>query len=52
MKPSPERYSRVINCQVIANGPVGRVLRFSFDIETELATLVMGAVGVPLLGEE
>ncbi len=31
---------------------LGRVLGFSFDIETgELLTLVMGALGVPLLGE-
>ncbi len=31
---------------------LGRVLGFSFDVETgELTTLVMGAVGVPLLGE-
>ncbi|MFY8148512.1 MAG: PRC-barrel domain-containing protein [Prochlorococcaceae cyanobacterium] len=49
-----ERYSRVINCQVIteAGETLGRVLGFSFDIETgELTTLVLGAVGVPLLGE-
>ncbi|RZO13663.1 PRC-barrel domain-containing protein [Synechococcus sp. UW105] len=51
---SPERYSRVINCQVIteSGSVLGRVLGFSFDIETgELSTLVMGALGVPLLGE-
>ena len=51
---SPERYSRVINCQVIteSGSVLGRVLGFSFDIETgELTTLVTGAVGVPLLGE-
>ena len=31
---------------------LGRVLGFSFDIETgDLISLVMGAVGVPLLGE-
>ena len=51
---SPERYSRVINCQVIteSGSVLGRVLGFSFDIETgELTTLVMGALGVPLLGE-
>ena len=51
---SPERYSRVINCQVITESgqQLGRVLGFSFDIETgELTTLVMGAIGVPLLGE-
>lgn len=51
---SPERYSRVINCQVITESgeQLGRVLGFSFDIETgELTTLVIGAVGVPLLGE-
>jgi sporulation protein YlmC with PRC-barrel domain len=44
----------VINCQVITESgqTLGRVLGFSFDIETgELTTLVMGAVGVPLLGE-
>jgi len=51
---SPERFSRVINCQVITESgqQLGRVLGFSFDIETgELTTLVMGALGVPLLGE-
>ncbi len=51
---SPERFSRVINCQVITESgeQLGRVLGFSFDIETgELITLVMGALGVPLLGE-
>ncbi len=51
---SPERYSKVINCQVITDSgqQLGRVLGFSFDIETgELITLVMGALGVPLLGE-
>ncbi len=51
---SPERYSRVINCQVITESgqQLGRVLGFSFDIETgELTSLVMGALGVPLLGE-
>ena len=51
---NPERYAKVINCQVIteAGEQLGRVLGFSFDIETgELATLVIGAVGVPLLGE-
>ncbi len=51
---TPERYSRVINCQVITESgqQLGRVLGFSFDIETgELMTLVMGALGVPLLGE-
>ena len=51
---SPDRYSRVINCQVITESgqTLGRVLGFSFDIETgELSSLVMGAVGVPLLGE-
>ncbi|MGB1622022.1 MAG: PRC-barrel domain-containing protein [Synechococcus sp.] len=50
----PERYSRVINCQVIteSGSQLGRVLGFAFDIETgELTTLVMGALGVPLLGE-
>ncbi len=51
---SPERYSRVINCQVITESgqQLGRVLGYSFDIETgELMTLVMGALGVPILGE-
>ena len=51
---SADRYSRIINCQVITESgqQLGRVLGFSFDIETgELTTLVMGAVGVPLLGE-
>ena len=51
---SPERYSSVINCEVITESgqQLGRVLGFSFDIETgELTTLVMGALGVPLLGE-
>jgi sporulation protein YlmC with PRC-barrel domain len=51
---NPERYSKVINCQVIteAGNVLGRVLGFSFDIETgELASLVIGALGVPLLGE-
>uniref|UniRef100_UPI004047AF84 PRC-barrel domain-containing protein n=1 Tax=Cyanobium sp. TaxID=2164130 RepID=UPI004047AF84 len=51
---NPERYTKVINCQVIteAGEQLGRVLGFSFDIETgELVTLVIGAVGVPLLGE-
>ncbi len=51
---NPERYSRVINSQVIseAGEQLGRVLGFSFDVETgELTNLVMGAVGVPLLGE-
>jgi sporulation protein YlmC with PRC-barrel domain len=44
----------VINCQVIteSGAVLGRVLGFSFDIETgELTTLVLGALGVPLLGE-
>ena len=51
---SPERYGKVINCQVITESGqlLGRVLGFSFDIETGgLISLVMGAVGVPLLGE-
>ena len=51
---SPERYGKVINCQVITESGqlLGRVLGFSFDIETgDLVSLVMGAVGVPLLGE-
>ncbi len=49
-----ERYSKVINCQVIteSGAVLGRVLGFSFDIEKgELTTLVLGALGVPLLGE-
>ena len=51
---NPDRYGKVINCQVIteAGAQLGRVLGFSFDIETgELATLVIGALGVPILGE-
>ena len=51
---TPERYGKVINCQVITESGqlLGRVLGFSFDIETgDLISLVMGAVGVPLLGE-
>jgi len=51
---TPERYSKVINSQVITESGelLGRVLGFSFDIETgELISLVMGAIGVPLLGE-
>jgi len=51
---SPERYGKVINCQVITESGqlLGRVLGFSFDIETgELISLVTGAIGVPLLGE-
>ncbi len=51
---SPDRYGQVINCQVITESGqlLGRVLGFSFDIETgDLISLVMGAVGVPLLGE-
>ncbi|KGG16882.1 Protein implicated in RNA metabolism (PRC-barrel domain) [Prochlorococcus sp. MIT 0602] len=51
---NPDRYSKVINCQVITESgeQLGRVLGFSFDIETgELISLVMGALGVPLLGE-
>ncbi len=51
---TPDRYNKVINCQVITESgqQLGRVLGFSFDIETgELLTLVMGAVGVPILGE-
>ncbi len=50
----PERFNKVINCQVITESgdQLGRVLGFAFDIETgELLTLVMGAIGVPLLGE-
>ncbi|SBO44676.1 PRC-barrel domain-containing protein [Cyanobium sp. NIES-981] len=51
---SPESYSKVINCDVVteAGQQLGKVLGFSFDIETgELTTLVLGALGVPLLGE-
>ena len=51
---SPDRYSRVIRCQVVTESgqQLGRVLGFSFDIETgELTTLVIGALGIPLLGE-
>ena len=51
---APERYVKVINCQVITESGqlLGRVLGFSFDIETgDLISLVMGAVGVPILGE-
>lgn len=51
---NPERYSKVINCQVVteAGEQLGKVLGFSFDIETgELTTLVLAALGVPLLGE-
>ncbi len=51
---APERYGQVINCQVITESGqlLGRVLGFSFDIETgDLISLVMGALGVPLLGE-
>jgi len=51
---NPERYSKVINCQVITESgqTLGRVLGYSFDIETgELITLVLGALGVPLLAE-
>ena len=50
----PDRYGKVINCQVITESGdlLGRVLGFSFDIETgELISLVMGAIGVPILGE-
>lgn len=51
---NPDRYNRIINCQVITESghQLGRVLGFSFDIETgELVTLVLGSLGVPLLGE-
>ena len=51
---TPDRYSQVINCEVVTESgqQLGRVLGFAFDIETgELTTLVMGALGVPLLGE-
>ena len=49
---NPERYSRVINCQVITESgeQLGRVLGFSFDVETgELVTLLIAALGVPVL---
>jgi sporulation protein YlmC with PRC-barrel domain len=51
---NPDRYSKVINCQVVSESgeQLGKVLGFSFDIETgELTTLVLGALGIPLLGE-
>ncbi len=51
---SADRFSKVINCDVVteAGQQLGKVLGFSFDIETgELTTLVLGALGVPLLGE-
>jgi len=51
---NPDRYSKVINCQVVteAGEQLGKVLGFSFDIETgELTSLVLGALGIPLLGE-
>ena len=46
--------SELMGTQVITESgrQLGRVLGFAFDIETgELTTLVMGALGVPLLGE-
>ncbi len=49
---NPERYSRVINCQVITESgeQLGRVLGFSFDVETgELVTLLIAALGIPVL---
>ena len=49
---NPDRYSRVINCQVITESgeQLGRVLGFSFDVETgELVTLLIAALGVPVL---
>ena len=49
---NPERYSRVINCQVITESgeQLGRVLGFSFDVETgELVSLLIAALGVPVL---
>ena len=49
---NPERYSHVINCQVITESgeQLGRVLGFSFDVETgELVTLLIAALGVPVL---
>jgi len=51
---SPERYGKVINCQVITESGqlLGRVIGFSFDIGTgDLISLVRGAVAVPLLSE-
>jgi len=49
---NPERYSRVINCQVITESgeQLGRVLGFGFDVETgELVTLLIAALGIPVL---
>jgi sporulation protein YlmC with PRC-barrel domain len=51
---NPDRFSKVINCQMVteAGEQLGKVLGFSFDIETgELTTLVLGALGIPVLGE-
>jgi len=49
---NPDRYSRLINCQVITESgeQLGRVLGFSFDVETgELVSLIIAALGVPVL---
>ena len=46
---SPERYGKVINCQVITESGqlLGRVLGFSFDIETgDLISLVLSLIHI------
>ncbi|HRD41760.1 MAG TPA: PRC-barrel domain-containing protein [Prochlorococcaceae cyanobacterium AMR_MDS_5431] len=51
---NPEDYTKAINCQVITESgqELGRVLGFSFDIETgDLVSLIVSTFGVPLLGE-
>nr|AUG32646.1 hypothetical protein PLO_669 [Paulinella longichromatophora] len=51
---NPDSYNKAINCQVITESgqELGRVLGFSFDIETgDLVSLVIANLGVPLLGE-
>nr|YP_009530902.1 hypothetical protein PMNZ_668 [Paulinella micropora]AXY63591.1 hypothetical protein PMNZ_668 [Paulinella micropora] len=51
---NPEDYTKAINCQVITESgqELGRVLGFSFDIETgDLVSLIVSTLGVPLLGE-
>ena len=57
---APPRHGKAMNAIMkffrkdpcVEHYQLGRVLGFSFDIETgELTTLVVGAVGVPLLGE-
>nr|YP_002049303.1 hypothetical protein PCC_0675 [Paulinella chromatophora]ACB43093.1 hypothetical protein PCC_0675 [Paulinella chromatophora] len=50
----PDYYSKAINSQVITESgqQLGRVIGFSFDIETgDLITLVISALGIPILGE-